>query len=402
VSLPPPAPVPALPAAGSPDDGVLSGLAPQWLRANCQCALCLDPVSGQRLAEPAAQPPDVTVAEWSATPTALRVTFGPDGHEAVFSRSWLAGQAAPWQDARSEDAKRLWLAADLAEGPGFAHWLRYLAEPGYRADCLARLLNTGFLVLRGVPAESAAVLAVAETMGYVRETNYGRLFDVQVKAAPTNLADTGRAIAPHTDNPYRDPAPTVQLLHCLTSAVAGGDSGLVDGFRAAGLLRAEHPAAFRTLTRTAVTFRYADATAELTATRPIIGVDPRGRVREIRFNSRSMQPLRRPDTAAPADAAAVAVQFYAAYRAFAAIVLRPALMLQLRLEPGDCMVFDNTRVLHARSGFTDAGDRHLQGCYADLDGIESSLAVLRRQLAAPPASQPADQRGSQPAGPVPA
>jgi len=33
-------------------------------------------------------------------------------------------------------------------------------------------------------------------------------------------------------------------------------------------------------------------------------------------------------------------------------------------------VFDNTRVLHARTAFHGPpGDRHLQGCYADIDGL---------------------------------
>ena len=44
-------------------------------------------------------------------------------------------------------------------------------------------------------------------------------------------------------------------------------------------------------------------------------------------------------------------------------------MLTFRLEPGDCVAFDNTRVLHARTGFAATGPRHLQGCYADLDGV---------------------------------
>jgi hypothetical protein len=42
-------------------------------------------------------------------------------------------------------------------------------------------------------------------------------------------------------------------------------------------------------------------------------------------------------------------------------------------------VFDNTRILHARTGFAAAGHRHVQGCYIDLDGVASSLALLRRQ-----------------------
>jgi gamma-butyrobetaine dioxygenase len=49
------------------------------------------------------------------------------------------------------------------------------------------------------------------------------------------------------------------------------------------------------------------------------------------------------------------------------------------LSPGDCLIFDNTRVLHARTAFAATGERHLQGCYADLDGLLSTLAVLRRR-----------------------
>ena len=82
------------------------------------------------------------------------------------------------------------------------------------------------------------MLAVARSLGYVRETNYGRLFDVRAEPAAANLAFTRLPIAPHTDNPYRDPVPTVQLLHCLHAAAdGGGDSTFTDGFRAAAELR---------------------------------------------------------------------------------------------------------------------------------------------------------------------
>jgi hypothetical protein len=33
----------------------------------------------------------------------------------------------------------------------------------------------------------------------------------------------------------------------------------------------------------------------------------------------------------------------------------------------------------ARTAFSVTGHRHLQGCYADLDGLASTLAVLRRE-----------------------
>ena len=95
-------------------------------------------------------------------------------------------------------------------------WPSYLA--GGKAEALEAVLRVGFVLLSGVSAVPGRVLEVAASFGYVRETNYGRLFDVRVEPAPGNLAFTSRAIRPHTDNPYRDPAPTVQLLHCLRAA----------------------------------------------------------------------------------------------------------------------------------------------------------------------------------------
>jgi gamma-butyrobetaine dioxygenase len=352
-----------------------AGISALWLRASCPCPSCLDPGSGQRLVNITDVPADVRFGGITEDDSSYLVTFEPDGHRAVIAKSWLTAALAPVPAGRTEDTKRIWVAADFDAGPPQGRWDHYLADAHHRAACLTALLDDGFVLLRGVPPRPGMVLEAAASMGFVRETNYGKLFDVQAKVDPDNLAFTALTITPHTDNPYRDPVPTVQLLHCLASAAEGGDSGLVDGFAAAGLFRTEDPAAFATLTSTPVTFSYRDATADLRATMPMIGLDPRGRIREIRFNNRSMQPLGSP---AGPPAAGDADAFYLAYRAFARLLTRPELMLTFRLEPGDCIAFDNTRVLHARTAFTAGGHRHLQGCYADLDGVASALAVLRR------------------------
>ena len=133
---------------------------------------------------------------------------------------------------------------------------------------------------------------------------------------------------------------------------------------AARTLRTEQPAAFSLLASTPVQFAYRDATAELRATRPVIGLDPLGRVREIRFNHRSLQPVRLP----PREAG----PFYAAYRAFASMLNRPELMLTFRLKPGDCLVFDNTRILHARTGFAARSQGSTRSVFAEPSSARSS------------------------------
>jgi gamma-butyrobetaine dioxygenase len=347
----------------------------------------------------------------------VEVTFVPDGHRSAFSRAWLAEWAVDADggadaDPRTEDGKVLWRAAPpgampvadvSSQGPALAEltsvptadWAAYLADDAVRLSLLDAVARYGAALLRHVPAVPGTVTSVAETFGYVRETNYGRIFDVRVVADPANLAFTSRAIAPHTDNPYRDPVPTLQLLHCLRDAPVGGDTVLVDGFAAATALRDEDPVSFGVLTSTPIPFAYVDKATSLAACQPLIAVTPRGRVTGVRLNNRSMQPLRLPYPETEA--------VYAAYRAWTATVGRPEFALGLRLAPGDCLIFDNTRILHARTAFTappppspasteppasgaapgpgaapGVGERHLQGCYADLDGLLSTLAVLRR------------------------
>ncbi|AUG80223.1 gamma-butyrobetaine dioxygenase [Kitasatospora sp. MMS16-BH015] len=345
-------------------------LSPYWLRDNCPCAECRDPRTGQKLFQITDLPADLAITEQAEADGQLTVTWS-DGHRSRYATEWFEQTAAG--DGRTESGKRRWTAADFARGLPEADWSAYLADPAERVAVLGAVRRSGFAVLRGVPAVEGQVLAVARSFGFVRETNYGELFDVRVEPQPNNLAFTSVAIAPHTDNPYRDPVPTLQLLHCLRNEAEGGDSGLVDGFQAAALLREEAPADFAVLTRTPVPFEFRDREAELRAEVPLIGVDGLGRIREVRFNNRSIGTLRGLG-AAELDA------FYAAYRRFAEITLRPELRLEFRLAPGDCLIFDNVRLLHARTAFERDGGRHLQGCYADLDSLTSTLAVLERRL----------------------
>jgi gamma-butyrobetaine dioxygenase len=341
-----------------------------WLRDNCPCPKCLHP-SGQRLVDildlPAdAAPRKVTLDENGA----LLIRWDADGHESRYPADWLRRHAyGPEARAARRRQPILW-DARLAPLPE-ADWLSVSRDTATERRWLGALLDHGFALLRGVPAKPGMVAEVGDHIGLVRTTNYGRLFDVISKPDPNNLAYTALALGVHTDNPYRDPTPGYQLLHCLVAEAPGGDTLLVDGFGAAERMCAVDPTGFDLLARVPRPFRFADATSDLQAHFPVIGLDADGTVKEIHFNNRS---------AAPLDIAAELVEPYMiAYARFARILARPELTLVLRLGPGDLIVMENGRALHGRSGFdANAGARHLQGCYVDKDGVESRLRVLSR------------------------
>jgi gamma-butyrobetaine dioxygenase len=348
-------------------DGRVDRLPAVWLRDNAQDAQTRHPGNGQRLLTIHDIPADlrVTRATLNGAGT-LDLTFTPGGYRTRFTTEWLAttlrGPPAP--------APVLW---DAAYRPYRAAWPLVADDDAALRDWLAAVASHGVAVLSDVPCADRAVERVVARFGYIRETNYGRVFDVRSEVSPSNLAYTRLGLQVHTDNPYRDPVPGLQLLHCLANSAAGGESIVVDGFAAAERLKVHDWAAFGLLARTAVPFRYAGPDVELVARAPIIGLDVEGSPTEIRFNNRSL--------GTPVLPAARLEAWYRAYRSFAELLDSPELQVVLKLSPGELLIVDNHRVLHGRTGFAGAaGARHLQGAYADRDGLLSRLAVLRRRL----------------------
>jgi gamma-butyrobetaine dioxygenase len=332
-----------------------------WLRDNCPCGECRHE-NGQRLLDTRWLAEDLTVVEASAD-AAVHVTFS-DGHNGSFDADWLQGYGAP---ALTRE-RRLWGAELQSELP-VANHADVAAGGGALRDWLASIDELGFAILTGCGTEPGTVTRVAELFGYVRETNYGRSFDVKTVVNPMNLAYTGLGLGAHSDNPYRDPTPTLQLLHCLASSAAGGENTLVDAFRVAHDLPLED---FELLSGCSVAFRYSDAQTELETETPIIATDLRGDARSVHYNTRSAQPLRLPED--------LMGEYYEAYLRFGRMLEAPEYRIQFKLDPGDLFIVDNLRVLHGRTEYAaSGGERHLQGCYADRDGLRSTLAVLSRE-----------------------
>ena len=299
--------------------------------------------------------------------------FSLGGGPFFFESGWLRNHI---YDDRERSASRLpdfvmpW-GAELAREVPSASYDAVHTSSLELANWLGAIRRYGFAVLREGPIQPAAVLDVVALFGFVRETNYGKLFDVRTEVNPSNLAFTGLALSPHTDNPYRDPAPTIQVLYCLENSAMGGASTVVDGFAVAEHLSREHPEAFDLLSRYPVNFEFAGTSAVwLSATKPILEVTAEGQVVAVRYNNRSIGPI----STVPFDDM---VSYYDAMRTFETLLNSPEFTVTFRLEPGECFVVDNTRVLHGRTGYAGEGSRWLQGCYADKDGLNSRLRVLK-------------------------
>jgi gamma-butyrobetaine dioxygenase len=354
-------------------DGTASRFHAIWLRDNAWDADTRSPSNGQRLITLKDIPQKTKISSAEIVGPVLNVTFAPEGKMIAFDTNWLSENAYD----RVETSARGWTK------PGTETWDSTLmsrlpvadfeavgSDPQALRKWLSKIARFGFGKLNNGPVKELALMDVVALFGHVRETNYGRHFEVRTEVNPTNLAYTGLGLQAHTDNPYRDPVPTIQVLYCLESSAAGGDNMVVDGFRVAERLREENQSWFDVLSQHCARFEYAGSDdVALTARRPMIELAPDGELIGVRFNNRS--------TAAITDVPFEQMEtYYAAYRRMGEIIDDPDMEVSFRLEPGESFLVDNRRVLHARKGYSGTGNRWLQGCYADMDALNSKLAVL--------------------------
>lgn len=349
-----------------------------WLRDNAQDPETRAPLNGQRLITLADIPTGTTLSAANLSGETLSVTFAPENKTVTFALPWLHANAYDRDTARAPG----WTAPDiqtwdstLSSDVPCASLPAMTSDSALLRDWLAQVRRYGFGKVTDGPVRDGALFDVVDLFGHVRETNYGRHFEVRTEVNPTNLAYTGLGLQAHTDNPYRDPVPTVQVLYCLENSATGGENIVVDGFRVAQRLRDEHPAYFDVLSRHCARFEYAgDGDTHLQSRCPMIELAPDGALIGVRFNNRSAAALRD----VPFDQMAL---YYDAYRRMGEIIDDPAMEVTFRLNPGEAFIVDNTRVLHARKGYSGSGHRWLQGCYADKDGLYSRLAVLENSHA---------------------
>lgn len=344
-----------------------------WLRDNCPCSGCLH-ANGQRLVETSSIPLDIRPSAGSASDgSTVNIVWGNDGHTSQIPGNWLRSNSysEPTREPR-QPQRGLWNSDMMLTLPECSFQEVSTSDTGLKT-WLGMIAEYGVALLHGVPCVSGTLTEVAELFGYVRETNFGRFFEVRTVVDPNNVAYTNLPLTAHSDNPYRDPVPSLQLLHCLSSSDIGGDSTVVDGFCVANALREREPEKFKLLTTIPVRFRFFDKDTDLDAEVTLINLSPRGEVDAVRINA---------PTALPFDIDFDLMEpFYEAYRTFALMLESSEFQVCFRLDPGDLYIVDNTRVLHGRTAFSAAGSRHLQGCYADRDALLSRLSILRRKTA---------------------
>ena len=214
-------------------------------------------------------------------------------------------------------------------------------------------------------------------------THYGGFYDFTADLSHKDTAYTNLALPAHTDNTYFTDPSGLQMFHLLshtgeprepggpTPSISdlGGKSLLVDGFHCAAQLRKENPEAYEILAKTPVNW-HASGNEGITITPatkfPVLNHDAEtGELVQLRWNNddRASMPMVLGKRVGGKDV--TYDMWFDAAQIWNEIITRPQNEYWEQLKPGRPVVFDNWRVMHARSAFT--GKRRMAGGYVNRD-----------------------------------
>ncbi|ODN73907.1 hypothetical protein L202_07417 [Cryptococcus amylolentus CBS 6039] len=386
---------------------------------SCSCALCRDKSTRQKnttTGESVRESKRVKFVKGHVSygsvqvPALLASWIGPKGnrndgqsHVSVFPMFRLRGMIESDNSSYTRSPTFVRQTWDGESLPLTNLRFKYSDLPQSLFKVLEQLQVYGIAIVEGVPTDTTGnddctLRKVTNMVGEIRNTFYGETWNVKSMKQSKNVAYTSVNLGLHMDLLYFSSPPRFQLLHCLRNRVEGGSSYFVDSFRAVNDLPKEKR---RFLSSVTIPYQYDNDGHFLRYRHPIISPDyaPNSLHAAVNWSP----PFRGPAEALDMpqdDIVAAAKQESKVFQAIADFEERlsdPRYRYEFTMQEGDLVLFDNRRVLHARTAFYDKDKespegvneadkdddesteptRWLKGCYLDGEVVWDKLATLR-------------------------
>lgn len=393
-------------------DGVAQRISSVILRDHCHCERCVDPSSKQRHFSTAEIPANIQGHVVASNDDEFTIRWMNDvpgvgvDHHTTLPLSDLRRyvNTGGFHETAKKPEKTYWNEEAFVGSGTDMPYEAYMQDDSMLHAALAKLHTHGLLFLTGVPESEESVARIAERIGPLKNSFYGLTWDVRSVPQAINVAYTSQELGFHMDLLYMQYPPQLQFLHCMRSSAKGGASLFTDSFRACRELGQADRAAFQVLASVPTAFHYdhpeshlyrrlrtvfhcKDGKAgpgQLTTT----DIAEKDFLHWVNWSPPFQAPFRnegggswssRDETRPIEKANSAMARWHDAAAKFNHLVHSPAGIHERMMKGGECVMFDNRRVLHARTAFDvgDAGkERWFRGAYVDDDAYASKWRVL--------------------------
>jgi gamma-butyrobetaine dioxygenase len=365
-----------------------------FLRDSCTCAKCVDTSTRQKRFDSADIPSNIRVREMKSRSTGHVILtwkhdvpgFGPD-HTTILPYKWL--KQAPHSPVTHayEGGKYAWHKSGLSSQMKNFDYKEYMSDDKVLFHLLQQLQSHGIAFIKNLPEAESSVIETANRIGPLKNTFYGETWDVRSVSNAKNVAYTDVHLGFHMDLLYMQQPPRLQLLHCLRASEEGGVSLFSDSYRAMQQLYELDQSAFWALVNTPVNFHYDNDNHHYFRSRRTFQLqegitkipEATDRVWKYMEAVNWAPPFQAPFNHTKGDAALAkrVRKWHEAAQTFRDLTELNWAVFKRQMEPGECVIFDNRRILHARTAFA-GGERWLRGAYLDDDPYLSKMRVLER------------------------
>ncbi|PQE12792.1 gamma-butyrobetaine dioxygenase protein [Rutstroemia sp. NJR-2017a BBW] len=353
-----------------------------FLRDACTCQQCVDPSTKQKNFQTSDISPKIKAIKVHRKANGgVEINWENDlpgfgfSHTSIYPPEFFRTHSSYEEMVATHspnELTRLWNSHIITGALQYVTYDDYINTEEGLFRALRMLSRYGLLLLRHVPESESSVVSIAERIGNLRDTFYGRTWDVRSVPQAKNVAYTAQYLGLHMDLLYMTNPPGFQFLHCLKNTCSGGSSIFSDAFHAVSKLDQR---TFNLMTRKAINYHYRNAGEHYYYEHPLI---ERLNVGHVNYSPPFQAPFPEYGNMKECERTAALA---AGLREFASIAEAPDSIYEYRLQEGECVIFNNRRVLHGRKEFdTTTGERWFKGAYVDTDAFMSRFRMLSERF----------------------
>ncbi|MGO4564902.1 TauD/TfdA family dioxygenase [Rhizobium sp. 2YAF20] len=349
------------------EDGTRTYFNYYWLRDNCPTSF--DSQTRERVYDIFHDDKEPVAESAKISGDVLEIVWKGSGHVTRYALGLLAQHAKGNRRADPADLPRkFWYCDHYVEIARFSQ-SELMKDKSLVAKWIEAMIVEGIAIITDMPDSDEGLTETAKLIGHIRPTFFGEFFDVRTHINPTNLGYTAKALELHTDTPAEDEAPGIQFLHCRANSVEGGANLFLDGAAVANDLKVERPEDFALLSETEIPYYCEHDHYDMRSRQRVIELDNNGEVSGVTISQHMADIFDLPQEFLDS--------YYPAFRNFGRMLQSDKYLMRFRLNAGECIVFDNHRIVHGRASYTaESGDRHLRGCYTDRGEMRSTYRAL--------------------------
>ncbi|TRX89480.1 hypothetical protein FHL15_009649 [Xylaria flabelliformis] len=350
-----------------------------WLRDACTCEKCVNPSSGQKNYASADVPLDLDISHFAVTKEGELLIHWEndfhthDTHVSKYPRALWDRLEVVETDTIPEP--RIWGRQVMTETSPYYSYQSFMTDGPEYLQAMTALSELGLVFLRDIPSNEETVKDIASRLGLIQDTFYGTTWDVKSKPNAENVAYTNSYLGLHQDLLYMSNVPRIQILHCLENTCEGGESIFSDSYRAYHKFRRIYPSGEAPLIERKVVYHYNKGGNIYRSERPVLSD----------LGSNKIGVYWSPPFQSPVQADELTSEGMNLYKKWHKSARRIKMFLEegeavyeYKMKPGECVIFDNRRVLHGRRAFdTSSGKRWLKGTYVEHDSFNSRLRSLK-------------------------